>query len=460
MNEQEVATKLEAYRQSIGVPHRVAMPRVRVISPRVRVWATAAGAALLLGGFVVWPAYANAEAIKRLGYAIKNARTMDSTIEIERPDGTWAKATRVLYDSGKWRYENRFTPQMARTLIYRDGLFIDDYAVLDHASQEPEGAWNGQPTAPENAVEVAQRLLGASLTKRHVESAPDVDGKSVYRLTLEDDHQSKLVLLVDRATDLPISSEMWSMDTNTAGNGVQHVRATYRFNESLPKSLFEFTAGRKLVDLTKSVQAWRKAHSKPIASVGNLRVLDATVTADGTIWFTIEGGDGLEIRNLKADDGIFSPLSEFHRDYPWAGKKASPSVVRAFTPILPLTKTPDWVQFQVVRSGTSRAIGRGSVPLRAEKSLVPAHLAELGFQHHLVAREHLVLRAQAKGLAVAGEALNAAQAFEHAATKAFVKYAGHLDLDEAAKLYRKMNRFADAERVETESARLKQTRER
>lgn len=390
MKEEDLVQRFEGYRDSLGTCSRAPVRAGK----RVRLsWIAAAGCAVCVGTAFVWPSLASAARLRRLGDAITNAKSMELQWYVREPSGRWKLWQRSSYESGMWR--NDFYVNVMRTpltMIYKDGLCYEFESNKNYATVRPAEAMFNAPKLQGQALQVIEEQLMNRFkgTKVSLAASEPVDGRAVYRVLLDREQgQIHIRLLVDQATDLPLSA-----DCVSASDPQHPERWEYRFNEPVSRGLFNVPKGRRLIDLRKTIPAFEAEH-KTIATPAGLQILDACVTNDGTVWLATKPGASdysvspstlTGVGGVHYTSGGFGPEVRLSRQHKLK--------IYGFAPLEPGAPKPTECTISVHKSTLSRPVspdspnmtavqdlgevGRASFAVRTEKGQLPNYFRDLG----------------------------------------------------------------------------------
>lgn len=471
MKEQDVAHKLESYREALGDCSRT--PLRRSSHRRYLALVPIAVIAACAIAFAVWPRDAKAATFRQLGLAISNAKTMESRMYFEEEPGKYALWQRVSYASGRWRMESVAPGSHPVTLIFRDGLFYEDYDSLDHATVRPAELAAVPPPTQGEALEVVKeqltRYFSRGSTLRLGSSLP-VNGRPAYRVMfVRPDRPGRIEIVVDEQTDLPIFADSWNDQFPK-----QHVHWDYQFNVPVPSGFFDLKPGRKLIDLRKTMPAFVAAQ-KPIATVKNFTILDACMTSDGIVWLsTIAPNDPHD----DFDPGDFQgwPGVHYAEGIELVAKLIGNEQIHiyGFAPLDPpptAALKPGMCSVDVRRSSRPQPIpnsddmyageqldvsGKVSFPVRSERSKLPKYFDDLGMEERLVELPFHIDRARAVTLEGIGRFGEAAKIYESFARESGPHFGAYFEwMRHASECYRKAGQPAQAASVDAEAARFR-----
>lgn len=479
MNERQLEGLLKEYGEALGPGRR---PEKRAPVRRGKLgYAIAFCAAATAIMVSMWPQDAAAGRIRRMEQRIKNAKSMEMTFWQQTTGGQWFNWLHVFYQDGNWRYQVIKGKGQAETDIERDGLLYQDYQRLDHATVQRATA-EEFPLSGMNALDYAKQSIdsGQVSIERKVsvhEHAP-VDGRATYVVAYdrpEDAYHAEL--LVDSATDLPISADV-KVHYSGENGGDFRFRQEYRFNQAFGPDVFEPTHGKPVVDLRDSESVLGKRWTKPLVAIQGTEVREATVGTDGTIWLAVtcpqEDQPALPIRisgygrlwdlnpstmsgraGLKLGGKDILVVGFFPLD-PSGAKPDKMTVSFGRRPIaLPNFSTPASPDGEGVSSSTT-------IPLSLDRSPFPGYFTLLDMDRMTLELPADIWHYRGIALKDGGNLLEAAHSFEKSAREHedFVKYIGYRELDLAAACYDKLGMAAEADRARKQSADLKAARER
>ncbi len=484
MNEREIEAKLTSYRDQLGTCSR------RPVSRR-RLWPAAlvAGAvALVVAAVSLRPQDATAAALERIAKAIKNAQTMEATLELLKADGkTWHQFQHLFYENGKWRLTVHQGWSLERTLILTGGQVYTTYKNLGHATVEPEdpsfyAMFYGDEVSAIDFVK-QQIDIGEVSSQREIKivQSPPANGRQTYRILMERASGYRAEIVVDKETDLPIRA---SVEVPDHGYGPNYSRHFYRFNHALPPNTFTYEEGKALLDLTVEQGKLATKWKKPIATFEDTDVLDACVTDDGAIWIVVAVEKGakwstLPRRILGGHPSGYAHLNDIRASEILA--KTSPFSIGGkqvvVVPFMPLADGP--TSGVPVSLGFDRAVkytagdlapeapsspreGSLALNLRKVRGDRPEYFTALDLDRYGFMLSLLKFKARANELERMEHWKAAAEAHELAAKAyaGFVKFAGFKSLDAAAKCYLKAGLPDEAKRCEEESRTLRLSRAR
>lgn len=485
MKEDRIEQLMQSYGESLGAStkrtiRRPTRRRSRVLVP------IAAGVLVAMAAFAMWPRDAVAAAVKRMGLAIKNARTMEKTSSMRVGNRAMKVFSHSYYQSGMWRLTTRQGTPLEATYIIRNGQALTDYTRLDHATIKKMNApyFDMAEDQELSALDYAMDAIdsGQVSIKRKVTIEPhaSVNGRSTYAVVMvraEDDYRAEIV--VDKGTDLPLFS---TADVTYHEDERVHIREDFEFNQSLPESTFWLQSPKPVVNLRDAQKALTDQWSRPLAKVRELEIRDAQVTKDGTIWiatsrpedsksrvFPTRILDGDYVRILDINPSAI--LGESH-PYMFKGQEVTIFGFVPLNPRQPLPKTvtlgfdqrtlnyPGFAKDDSPETPTDDTLTLDLTP--SQKADRPDYFTALDLDHFGFQLPIIVWNARAEGLRNAHRLLDAAKAYERAAFEyqGFVRYAGYQPLEKAAKCYRELGMNQDADRVAAEAKDLKERRER
>lgn len=487
MNEEKMNQAMVSYRESLGTCSK---QPVKAPARRSRIGFALATAGVIAFALAIalWPKDAVAESLKRVGLAIKNARTMEVRSLMETSSGKWHEFSHAFYRDGAWRYQTRKGSGLASTIVVKDGQALTEYDRLDHATLEKaDPTFLSMMESEMSALDFAKRGIDQGQVgierKMSIEKGDRVNGVPTYRIVFEraeDSYRAEIV--VDQDTDLPISTAT----TLHHGNDTQPrlYREEYRFNHRLSDSLFSLVSSRRTIRLADEQAKLIKAWEKPLAKAGQTVIRDASVTQDGTIWVACTMPDSQEGQlpiRLKTRDG--QPYGRSLDINPSAilGKQGTFTfrgddvVIIGFFPLDINQPKPTDVQVvfgnrEAHYPGHSKPDGDGksegltlSIPVKILKEQDrPSYFPALDLDHFGFQLPITIWNSRAEDLQKAGRLLEAAKAFEQTAVeyRNFVKYAGYKPLIEAAKIYRELGMTDTADARQSEANSLKAGRQR
>lgn len=494
MNEQELERLMKGYGQSLGAcgrkpttsPHR-SLPSRRIAVASVVICL----AAVMTLGF--WPQDALSRTIERLGRAITNARTMEISAYWSRAGLPYRLYMRQQYKDGMWRLESRVGEPLQAVHVLRDGLALQEFRRLDHATIQTEDpsyynqVSGDQSTALDFVIRRANTGLGDLPRATSQRSHEPLDGRSVYVIVLdraEDAYHAEI--LVDSQTDLPIQADV-TVEYNTPmfGKEINRYHEDYRFDLPLDDSLFALDSVKPVFDLRSAKSELRGRWHAPLADMDGTKLWEASVTQDGTIWLA------LTVPNTSADVVLPSSLeSNLPGEY-MLGRDVVPSDITAKTQrlqfegqrivivrFISLAANAPAPSQALVRMAHRPAAQPGSpivdvpaetaagtplvVPLATELGAWPEYFVWLDLDRFSFDVPISTWTVRADALERKGLHLEAARAYEACADayRGFVKYAGHRPLEKAAGCYEKAGMPDVAARIRVEAERLKESRER
>lgn len=485
MNEHELQGLLKDYGDSLSTSRR---PSSRRPARRGRLtYAIVCGIAAVAIAVAMWPQNASAGRIRRMGQAIKNARTMEMNFWRQTPSGAWLDFMHVFYEDGMWRSEMVKGAGQAATIVTRDSLMLLDYHRLDHATlmREPKDAL---PDGEKSALDYAKTSIDsgqASIERTmSVRDHADVAGRTTYLLVFdrkEDSYHAELV--VDAATDLPISAEI-RVHYDGENGGDFRYRQDYRFNQTFDSDLFALKSAKPVVDLRNSTASLEKRWPRPLAKIGDMELREASATSDGTIWLAITCSEAeqptLPIRLSTSTGTNYVRLWDFASS-PMSGDSASIKVggqtvlMVGFVPLDPLMPRPVKATIFFGRRPVSlpnfakkpgwdsvATSDEATVRLKPVDTQVPTYFPLLNMDRMTLELPADIWHKRGEGLEKEGKLLDAAHAFERSAKEFenFVKYIGYRELDRAAQCYDKLGMAKEAADNQAKSAILKAARER
>ena len=485
MKESEMESLMAAYRASLGTCSR--RPEVVARRPRWRRMAFAATClgVFALGGIAIWPRNAAAARIQRIDAAILNAKSMEEEYWLQTPMGRWRLFEHVYYRAGMWREEVRKSDPLQFTFVKRDGQSLDDYHQLDHATLVPDNLANRDPDqAPEqdkDALDYAKDSVGMGLADPKptvtLHDHDPVDGAPTYVLTLDrraDNYHAEI--LVDRRTDLPISSEI-AVDRR---DRTLRYRQFYQFNQPLADALFSLTPNKPVVDLPIARRELTDRWATPIATVGECHVRDVSVTTDGTVWVTVtspEKGDRMVLpTSISATGGtVYVSMGDFAPSFPQENRnpfkvEGEDVYIIGFVPLQSDLPLPNWATVSFTRRASHYPAGATPfdaqeeplatpihVRLRQQASDRPDYLTALNLDRFGLELPMDVPHFRAMALEASGRTVEAARAYEleAEANNRFVPHHATVPLAKAEHCYLKAGMTADAARVHAWAERVK-----
>jgi outer membrane lipoprotein-sorting protein len=493
MKEQEVERVLSTYGESLGRCERRPLPRQRrsIARPLALV---AAGLTVAAITFVAMkPVDAVAATLQRVGLAIKNAKTMEVSSYMLRKNTAWQEYCHIYYKDGMWATRASKLTNLQVHVTQRDGKLLTNYSTLGHATIKP--AVDGErlfTTIDGNELDalefVKQYIDSGSVSvdrqAKIVEHVP-VKGRQTYMIVFdrpEDRYHAELI--VDKATNLPISTEISVTYQFHSGSDDIRFRHDYAFNQSISDELFTLKPGKPVIDLQQAEAELNRKWSKPVATVNECSVRDACVTEDGVIWIATTSktdhnqakvlAGALTIRNgeeyILAQDIIPAAiLGPTHR----ATIAGETIVVSLYLPrrgrFIPTEATLSfahrrgkWAGFSYEAEEPTPAGAPISLKLRKEKGDRPFYFSWLELDHFGFQLNIVKTNAVAEWLEAKKAWLDAAAAYEECARayEGFVKYAGYQPLRKAATCYEKAGLSEKAVAVRERADRLKASRER
>jgi hypothetical protein len=411
---------------------------------------------------------------------------MESSLSMQLPSGKWHEFAHIYYRDRMWRTDARKSQAMVISVVERDGMQLTDYERLNHATLRPVRAPGADtPTVEGNALDFAKRSLDAGdlsveRTTTVREHGP-VEGVPTYLVVLDrptDGFHAEI--LVDKRNDLPIRS--WAKVHHPRQERWLEYSQEFRFNQPLSDQLFTLEPGKPVVRLPEARAALLKRWQSAAAKVGETAVYDGSVGPDGTVWLalTVPSGSDRPLlpSRIASEGGDYVRLPDFD---PSNGADSAPVriggkdlVLTAFAPLriggpLPRQVNVDFAKRTPDRpSGSPRSAegetvtARTRLPLRRQADdrpdFFPAlNLDRLGFEIPLIA-----WRSRGRALEAAKDYPAAARAYERCADeyRNFVKYAGYLALEDAARCYDKGGMPDLAQKRRQQAAALKASGER
>lgn len=489
MNETELERLMKSYGESMGKGPAMPHPnKIRYLSRPALFKAGMFVTAVAVGWVLISPRDAMASTLKRIGTAIKNVRTMRTRFSILMPSGRWRNFTTTSYKDRMWRYDVQKSDALHVTLIKQNNLELTNYDLLDHATLDTPQVEAGE-MADMDALSYAKQLADSGQTNinRKVSILPhnDVGGRPVYTLVLdraEDRYHAEV--LVDKATDLPISSEITVFYSGAHG-GLFKLRQEFEFNIPFGPKVFSFEQGKAVVDVRTSMADLEPKWSRTLGSVGDSEVRDACVTPDGTIWLAMTV-TGFKEKPILPTRLVAGSAMTYVRLYDLTNSSGHPNAGRAkmfgkdvaivgFAPLevgapipiravvyfskrpaaTPVVNTPE----DPSEIGTAKAL---DLSLRREQASWPSYFAALDLDRIGLEMSQIIWRKRSEVLESEGRLLDAAHAYERTAKERalFAKYIGYEQLLQAASCYERLGMKAEADRDGAEAAVLKASRER
>ena len=425
------------------------------------------------GGVAVWPRNAGAATIHRIRAAISNAKSMEEEYWLRTPAGRWRVFDHVYYHDGMWRFDVTKSDPLQLTIVNRDGQTLTDWHQLDHATLANGTSANSGVTRDQDALDYAKASIVMGLADPKptvtVRDHDPVNGVPTYVLSLDravDNYHAEI--LVDRGTDLPISSEVAFDDRD----GTRRYRQSYRFNQFLPDALFSLKPDKPVVNLLDAERNLENHWVTPIAIVEKCRVRDVSVTTDGTLWVTVSSADKSERMALPtsistADGAAYTPMGDYEPSFPSDDDNpfkmfGEDMYVIGFVPLQPNTITPAWATISFTRRPSHYPAGvepfdaheepLGSpihLRLRQEATNLPDYLTALNLDRFGLELPMDVPHYRAVALQASGRTVEAARAYEQEAeaNNRFVPYHATVPLASAERCYRSAGMTAEAARV-------------
>ena len=485
MKEDRIEQLMQSYGESLGASTKrtVTKPtprRSKVLIP------VAAGALVAMTAFAMWPRDAVAAAVRRMGLAIQNARTMERTSAMKVGSGKWRVFGHSYYQAGMWRHINRQGTGLEVVIVVRDGQAMTDYRHLNHATLEKldpqyfdlvKGESVSALDLAKESTDMGQVGIKRTMT---VEPHAPVNRRATYSVKFvrpEDSYQAEIV--VDKQTDLPLYST--SEVTYSRGDHAFY-REDYLFNQRLPSSLFQFNSPKPIVNLYQAQEQLTKEWARPLAALKGIEFRDAQITKDGTIWIattmakgaeprafpsTIAGGDYVRLLDI-----VPSAILGKTERYSFHGQDV---VIFGFAPLNPDQPKPKSVtlefdQRSLQLPGFSKNTAQTAPTddtqtlelMESKEEDRPAYFTALDLDHFGFQLPVIVWNTRATALRERGRLLEAAKAYEQSAVayRQFIKYVGYQPLKKAAECYRELGMSRDAERATAEAKELEGSRER
>lgn len=485
MREEELKALFAEYRESLGTCDRRSFRRrgeARQLAIARLAGAGLAGAGLLaVGSIAFWPTDAAAHALRKMGTAIRYARSMDVAFDSLRPSGKWVTFSRFRFRDGMSRIDDLRSAGLACTVITRDGSEWTDFHRLDHVSRSPGRKLDWGEMGGENAVDDAMRSIDSGHTdvRRSVRlrSHAPISGVPTYDIVLDrakDRYHAEI--LVDARTDLPISTEC-SVDYGPEHGGLNRFRQTYRFNEPLVPSLFVPEKDKPVVDLRSERLHLMERWQTPLATVDGSDVLDASLTSDGTVWLvvgrksfdgrialptTIAGHARLrEFAPTHFDDRA-EPFTVEERDVVVCGFPRVDGISTNDVSVGFARREGNLPQMRLPEDRTAEFIDNVRLRLRSEPGTVPSYFTALDMDRFALEVPVQVWDVRASALEALGRDLDAAHAFEKEAEAdaSFIRYVGYRPLQRAALCYDRLGLKEKAADARRRASALKTERER
>ncbi|RYX83045.1 anti-sigma factor [bacterium] len=417
-----VASPSEALRERIARSVPINAPKTAVSPTRpVRVrtvrfaLSTVAVALLITGGSIVWPRVMAQQALARVEEAVSKVSTMHCVMY--RIEGSKRiKDSEKWFDKGNWRSES---VSQGLTTLYINGTRWSYRKKLNTVTIHKD-VQLGQPLALFTLTDFIQHLdkptSEANQPKRVVtfQGTTTQNGRTLKRVQLDITNSietSKVLLLVDAETDLPVSADIQARDSR--GHNL-HGLITYSYNQPLEPGLFKpnFGSSVRLIDFDEEIKKAQE-RQKVLATQANktLNKSDLTIHA---LEVNSHGSVFLSYKDSFAGRGILVFISDsMGTNYRWGGN-LSPTLpgdmetprMRSqwWTPATGSNNSTKWkprtfrVQFKLLPRNTKRFVADSldgvefSIPVRAATAtIVPPLTQKLNRvvgENEIIQKEH------------------------------------------------------------------------
>jgi peroxiredoxin/outer membrane lipoprotein-sorting protein len=306
---QRVAELAAQHEASEGQQSGPTQRRTRPWSP-LRIGLGLAGATVLATIAVgLAPSWLARQVLRRAEAAVSQVRSAHIVHWGVAPDGKRTRAEEKWYQAGRWRFE-RTEPRCVQ--VFADGKLrsYEPDRGTGTVVRDEEGPYGENPSGFSLAAmgyDMAQwrrrqeiRLLGDT----------SVAGRPAHQVVIEAAAKSvwlsRLLLVVDAGTDLPIRLEtQWERDGRWVTDGVTE----YRFNEPVPAERFApvFPKSARVIEVTRSRQEWERHLANGIGQVRlgdrTIVIADLQVNAEGDVFvlYTPENDPGDGQRDWSVD---------------------------------------------------------------------------------------------------------------------------------------------------------------
>ena len=287
MNEQQIRSLLEEYREDLGTCRKIPNTARRAFW-RPGLVAIALTTAIAIGFFFLLSQDAAAGAVKKVAHALQSIKSMQVS-RSEYRHGKWVELRRTYYRDSKWRSEAFLGTPLEVVYIRDKERILTCHKNLDHATIHPTkllySGW-----APPEKIDILEYVTewatnnGRISEPREVKLAEcePIDGRATYKIIMTRDSESYYCeIVVDQQSQLPVSSYYRFY------NDESQCRETYKFDALVPDSMFSFELDRPVYDLPVEQAKLSEQWQKPLAQVRQTKVRDVSVTPDGTIWIAV-----------------------------------------------------------------------------------------------------------------------------------------------------------------------------
>jgi len=436
----------------------------------------------------LWPRDSVAGTLARVKRQVTNARTMEEVCYMRMKD-RWQEALHIYYANDMWRFESHKGSGVERWVIFRGGQAFESYRALDFVtvSKAPPGASGASQSGGLSALDYAKEILGVgqgdpSRQSIKIKLGESIDGQPAYLIAIDQvaDHRH-VEILVDQKTDLPIQSEM---DTVDPWGKSMKFKSEFRINQPMREDLFSPKSEKPFIyvpsDLVKVDGDW----GRPIATVGQTKIRNVSLTEDGTIWIasTVPAGpERLALPSSLTDDlgrkyaQVQDVLPADMTRQPEILIEGQEVVLTGFVPLdysgpAPARVTIGFATRHANPSNFNEELrdkGRELPDKVATQPAIepgpwPSYFRYLNLAPYIVQIPMVEWSARAKALEKVGKLPEAAQAYERYAQARYnwVKYSAFQPMLEAARIYRSLGDTERADELTQKAEALKESRER
>ncbi len=500
MNKRNIDELLLTYRESMGTTRKLPITKPAVQAWRRPAYSAAFVVVLMASSAVaLWPRNATAKRFQDMTMAIKNARSMVVTGQMQGHSHRWRTISHTMYQDGKVRCENYLGTPIESVSIWSGGLVLTDLKAKPHALLESASNYEGSPLGTDgDGLDYARQLSdeGDAGIERQVtiRSHPPVNGRATYLMIMSRPKSEETGLsyhgeiLVDKMTNLPLEIYVGDGGFNAPTKNQNHW--LFDFNPHLDIRQFDLTCAKPIVRLENAEQELTGKWSSSLLDYDGLSIRDASVCPDGTIWiamsrkagsrgypFTISCSNGQtylrthvlvpsdcwgkrHIYSLRGDQVFVAGFSPLHV----GGKLPERVKVSVAKPTVVNAENSSTIQSIYVNEldaepRTTKNVTMGPtaiLDLRKESGKLPSYFVALDLDHFSpqIPRNIWLDRALASERRhdYRSAAMDREQAAE--ADQSFIPWLGEAELKKAIKLYRLAGLESEAKRTETKLAFL------